>query len=75
VRSFLLTLFIWLKGRFLERQVNFVELDLGVTEEFIQSVQLVGLEVVNFLDTGVDQDFETVDAWCVGDVNRRILYV
>ena len=56
MRSFLLTLFIWLKGRRLERQVNFVELDLGVAKEFVQSVQLVGLEVVNLFDSGVHQD-------------------
>lgn len=52
-----------------------MELHLSIAQEFVQRVQLVGLEVVNFLDAGVHQDFQTMDAWCVGDVDRRILYI
>jgi hypothetical protein len=52
-----------------------VELHLSIAQEFVQRVQLVGLEVVNFLNAGVHQYFQTMDAWCVGDVYRRILDV
>ena len=51
-----------------------MQLHLGVAQEFIQRVQLVGLEVINFLDAGVDQDLEAMNAWRMGNVDRRVFY-
>ena len=45
---------------------------LGVTEQFLQSGQLIGLLVVNLFDARVDQNFEAVDARRVGDVDRAV---
>jgi hypothetical protein len=58
----------------LSRQVNFMELHLSVTHEFIEGVELVGIEIKNFFDPGVYQNLKTVDAGSVGNVDRRILY-
>ena len=58
----------------LSRQVNFMELHLSVTHEFIEGVELVGIEIKNFFDPGVHQNLKTVDAGSVGNVDRRILY-
>ena len=52
-----------------------MELHLSVAQEFLQGVQLVGLEIINFFDPGIHKDLETMDTGRVGNVDRRILDV
>jgi len=49
-----------------------VKVHLRVAEQFFEGVELIGFFVVDVFNTGIDQDLKTVDAGCVGNINRGV---
>ena len=47
---------------------------LSIAQQLIQGVKLIGLEVIDVLDTGIDEHFQAMNAGRMGNIDSRVLY-